>query len=184
SREPLLRVMGLSLLANSRPYEGLLFSLPTAVVLLVWICTRQRADFRIAMTRIVLPLFVIVTLTGIAMVFYNLSGTGSLFFTPYQVHEATYGEPPKFPWQALYPQPTYTHKVMANNVATELTAFGDGLFFMEENCFSELLGLLFGDSVLNSSLNHGSDPAGAGVKKPLDALRAPDVYRFDRRRNC
>src|SRR5262249_5163059 len=90
-RDALLLAIGLALLANSRPYEGLLFSLPTAVVLLVWICTRQRADFRVAMTRIVLPLFVIVTLAGIAMVFYNLSGTGSLFLTPYQVHEATYG---------------------------------------------------------------------------------------------
>ena len=130
-RDALLLAIGLALLANSRPYEGLLFSLPTAVVLLVWICTRQRADFRIAITRIVLPLFVIVTLTGIAMVFYNLSGTGSLFLTPYQVHEATYGEPPKFPWQALYPQPTYNHKVMANNVATELTVFNQRRLVMD-----------------------------------------------------
>src|SRR6266566_1067427 len=55
--------LGLALLANSRPYEGLFFSLPVAGALLLWILRRHGADLTHTLRRVVLPLAVILTAT-------------------------------------------------------------------------------------------------------------------------
>src|SRR5207245_3424076 len=42
-RDALLMGAGHAILANTRPYEGLLFSLPVAFLLFVWLCWTTRA---------------------------------------------------------------------------------------------------------------------------------------------
>ena len=46
---------GLALLANSRPYEGLVFGLPIAVGLAVWIFGKSTPPFSVSFGRVVLP---------------------------------------------------------------------------------------------------------------------------------
>jgi hypothetical protein len=110
--DALLMAVGLAILANSRPYEGLLVSLPAAVLLLTWMVGKNGPAIQISITRIVLPIIGVLTVTAGSMAFYNWRVTGDAFRMPYQVYETTYGIAPLFLWQSPRPEPTYRHKVM------------------------------------------------------------------------
>ena len=110
--DALLMGVGLSILANSRPYEGLLVSVPMGVMLFVWILSKRGPMLWISVTRIVMPLLIVLALTGAAMALYNLRTTGNGFRMPYQVYEETYGIAPLFLWQTPRPEPTYHHQVL------------------------------------------------------------------------
>jgi hypothetical protein len=132
--DALLLGLGVAILANSRPYEGLLVSLPAAAALLVWMGRKAGPSVRVTIKRIVLPVCALLALTAGAMGFYNKSVTGDLLRMPYQVHEETYSVAPLFLWQRLRPEPTYRHK-----------AFGDYHVSGEARRFTEqqsLTGLL------------------------------------------
>lgn len=108
----LLMGLGLAVLANSRPYEGLLVSLPVGVVLLVWMVNKHGPAIRLSIGRIVLPILIVLILTATAMGFYNLCVTGNAFRMPYQIHEETYGIAPVFLWQNPRPEPIYRHQMI------------------------------------------------------------------------
>jgi hypothetical protein len=110
--DALLLGLGVAILANSRPYEGLLVSFPVAVLLLTWMVGKNGPAAQVSIKRIVLPILGVFTLTAGAMAFYNWRVTGDALRMPYQVHEATYGVPPVFLWQHTRPEPMYRHKVM------------------------------------------------------------------------
>jgi hypothetical protein len=112
ARHAALLGVGLAILANSRPYEGLLVSLPGAVVLFGWSIGRNRPPARVLLGRVILPILGVLVLAAGAMAYYNLRVTGSAFSAPYQVHEATYVREPLFLWQRPRPEPTYRHEVM------------------------------------------------------------------------
>jgi hypothetical protein len=122
-RYALLLGVGLAVLANSRPYEGLLVSLPMAVALLVWMLGKNGPMARVAISRIVLPILAILVVTGGAMGFYNWRVTGNLLRTPYHVYEDTYAPMPLFLWQPPRPMQTYRHAVMR-----DFYLFADYLF--------------------------------------------------------
>jgi hypothetical protein len=111
-RDALLMGIGLAVLGNSRPYEGLLVTVPAAVLLSTWIMGRNGPAIQTSIRRIVLPIFSLLALTAGAMAFYNWRVTGNALRTPYQVHEATYAVAPLFLWQNPRPEPVYRHKVM------------------------------------------------------------------------
>jgi hypothetical protein len=100
--------LGLVVLANSRPYEGLLLALPALALLAGWLCGPGRA----AIVRVVLPLGLVLAAGAAAMGWYNARITGDPLRLPYQVHEATYAVAPIFLWQQLRPAPTYNHEVL------------------------------------------------------------------------
>jgi hypothetical protein len=108
----LLLGIGVAILANSRPYESLVMSVPVAGLLLTWMVGKNGPAAQVSLKRIVLPLLVVLTLTAGAMGFYNWRVTGNALRMPYQVHEATYAVAPIFLWQHTRPEPTYHHKVM------------------------------------------------------------------------
>jgi hypothetical protein len=111
-RDALLMGVGLAILANSRPYEGLLVSLPAAVLLLTWMIGKNGPAAQVSIKRIVLPILGVLILTGGAMAFYNWRVTGDALRMPYQLHEATYAIAPSFLWQSPRPEPVYRHKIM------------------------------------------------------------------------
>jgi len=104
--------LGLALLANSRPYEGLFFSLPIAGALLLWIFRRRGTDLPQTLRRVVLPLAVILTATAAAMLYYFWRVTGHPFQTPFFVNLATYDPVPYFPWESVKSWPVYHHEIM------------------------------------------------------------------------
>jgi len=98
---------GLAILANSRPYEGLVLALPALIVLAVWAIRRSPFPWRA-----LVPMLAVLGITAAAMVASNRAATGSPWVMPYQVHEAQYAVAPLFWFQQLRPEPVYHHPVM------------------------------------------------------------------------
>jgi len=110
--DALLMGLGLAMLANSRPYEGLAVSLPIAGAMLMWLWGHRRPAWDAVALRIVLPLGAVLLGTAAWMAWYNLRGTGEPLKMPYAVHEATYGCTPPFLWRTPGPIPEYRHEVI------------------------------------------------------------------------
>ena len=119
--DALLMGAGLAILANSRPYEGMIACLPVAVVLLVWMVGKNGPAARVSIGRIVLPILVVLALTGAAMGYYNLRVTGDPLRMAYEVHETTYFMRPFFLFRDNgRPEPTYRHEVLRDYYAPDI----------------------------------------------------------------
>ncbi len=110
ARNAFLMGLGIAVLANSRPYEGMVLSLLTMGALLVWMLGRDRPAARVSLRRIVFPILIVLALTAAAIGYYNWRVTGDALRMPYMVHEETYGATAIFPWQHGRPEPNYSHK--------------------------------------------------------------------------
>jgi hypothetical protein len=105
----LLTGVGAAILANSRPFEGLILCLCVGAIL-AWECFWKRGlVLRSLLRQIVVPVFLIVGMCIVWVGYYNLRVTNSPIRMPYQVHEATYGAAPLFVWQKPVPTPEYQH---------------------------------------------------------------------------
>jgi hypothetical protein len=103
--------IGLGILANSRPYEGLLACIPAAALL-------GLSFFR---TRVAIPIAAIGLLTLAAMGYYNFKQTGNPWLTAYQLNAATYQVQPIFRW-GTFQEPAYHHAIMRQYYSRDLTA--------------------------------------------------------------
>lgn len=86
TRNAVLLAIGLLLLANSRPYEGLCFALPVMLVLTVQLWRRHRGSLGAAFRRVVAPFVVLMGLGAAAMAVYNDAVTGSWHEMPYMTY--------------------------------------------------------------------------------------------------
>lgn len=93
--------LGLAILANSRPYEGLVASLPAAAALAAWIRRQKREGA--PRSRVLLALAITLTAAAAWTAYYNGRVTGNPLRLPYQVHEAAYAAAPNFFWQRPRP---------------------------------------------------------------------------------
>jgi hypothetical protein len=126
-RDALLMGFGLSILANTRPFDGLVFSLPIAAAMLVWLVKPKKIPAATVLLRVVLPLILVLGATGIAMGYYFWRVTGNAFVMPYQVNRETYAMAPYFVWQKPRPEPVYHHAEMKSfYVGWELQDFQSG----------------------------------------------------------
>jgi hypothetical protein len=105
----LLLALGLAILANSRPLEGLLFSIPAVGALLWWIMRTRRAG-RGLMLRVVWPVALVMTVMIAALMYYNWRSTGHPFLAPYQVNHGLYHFSKPFLWQKALPVHNYRHQ--------------------------------------------------------------------------
>ena len=121
--DSLLMGLGVVILANSRPYEGLIFSLPFVAAMLWWLAGKQHPLFKISFSRTLLPLFLVLACGALATGCYNRQVTGSPFRMAYQVNRATYAAAPYFLWQKALPEPAYHHEVMRMLYLSERTDF-------------------------------------------------------------
>jgi hypothetical protein len=122
-RDALLMSLGLIILANSRPYEGLVFSIPIALTMLVWLLNKNRLPFRQSVPRVVAPIFVCLLVASIATGYYYYRVTGSPFRMTYQVNAEAYGAVPFFLWQTPRPQGAHPDAVMRDFYSWELEIF-------------------------------------------------------------
>ncbi|HVB99201.1 MAG TPA: hypothetical protein VNJ12_07720 [Candidatus Dormibacteraeota bacterium] len=104
--------LGLAILANSRPYEGLVFSLPVAVVLFAWLSKKRGAALGQAIRRAIAPLTLVVLLAGAGMGYYFWRVTGNPFHMPQEVNREHYAVAPYFFWQSPRPAPVYHHQAL------------------------------------------------------------------------
>ncbi len=93
--------LGLAVLANSRPYEGIVFCLPAAFLLLRWLWRRRHFGARrgIPWGRVIAPLSTVGILTLAFMGYYNWRLTGDALLFPHTLNERTYEHVPPFFWQ-------------------------------------------------------------------------------------
>ncbi|HET9177512.1 MAG TPA: hypothetical protein VFQ24_04055 [Terriglobia bacterium] len=124
-RNVLLMGLGFAILANSRPYEGLFFSIPIAVALLAWLWKLKRPEFGYALKSVVVPLLAVLALTVVGMGYYFWRTTGNPLSPPYVVYERTYNPVPNFPWQPLRHTPAYHHPELKRFFLHMKTAFYD-----------------------------------------------------------
>jgi hypothetical protein len=107
--------LGISILANSRPYEGLALTAGITATLL-YRAVRGGASFRRALlARVAPPISIVLLATAIFMGVYFKATTGNPFLSPYQVNQDTYGTfpLPRFVWQKPSPLPQYRYREMA-----------------------------------------------------------------------
>jgi hypothetical protein len=90
-RDSLLMATGLAILANSRPYEGLVLSVPVAVALLVWKFGSNRPTWGLTLCRVILPLALGLGVAAAAMGYYFWRVTGNPLRMPAQAAWDTYG---------------------------------------------------------------------------------------------
>ena len=110
--DAILMGVGLVTLANSRPYEGLVLSLPVAAALTAWLLPARHPGGRHRIFHVVLPLVVVLALAGAVMGYYFWRVTGNPFRMPYEVGRETYATAPIFLWQSARSEPIYHHPVM------------------------------------------------------------------------
>jgi hypothetical protein len=121
--DAVLMALGLAILANSRPYEGLAFAIPVAISMLFWFAGKNRPVFERSMPRVVVPIvcLLLVAATGTGYYYYRV--TGNPFRMAYQTNRDTYATAPYFIWQTPRPEPAYHHAVMRDFYRWELSEF-------------------------------------------------------------
>ncbi len=116
-REAILLALGLALMANSRPYEGLVFSIAVSVGLLVWLQRRRLPPVRLLFSRAVLPATCVLIVAGAATGYYYWRVTGSPLRMTYAVNRETYAVVPYFLFFSKRAVPEYHHPVMRDYYA-------------------------------------------------------------------
>ena len=102
---------GLVILANSRPYEGLVLALPLVATLGIWLAW-QGPPARETARRIALPLGAVLLVGGAWMLYYNVRVTGQPLTMPHRFYERTYAIVPIFALQDGRSAPSYRHEPM------------------------------------------------------------------------
>lgn len=102
--------LGLTILANSRPFEGCLVSLPALIFLAIWLVSKYGPAWQVSLTRIILPMALVLGLTAVAMGYYNWVVTGNPLKMPYQLHEEQYAVAPIFFWSSMRDTITFNHE--------------------------------------------------------------------------
>lgn len=101
----LLFALGIVVLLNSRPWEGIAIALPIGLLTLAAMRSPQ-------VRKILLPASAVLVMGAAAMLYYNSRVTGSALSMPYTVVHKTYSVAPLFVWQERTPDPEYRHEVM------------------------------------------------------------------------
>jgi hypothetical protein len=109
TRDALLLGLGLAVLANTRPYEGFLFSIPVAVWFLWWLWgkTKSPANKQTRVARVLAPLAAILVLTLAFMGYYNWRLTGNALLFPHVLNSRTYRTMGLFLWDDPKPPMHY-----------------------------------------------------------------------------
>jgi hypothetical protein len=104
-RDALLAALGAAILANTRPYEGLVFCLGIAAVA-VWQIRRLR------LRAILPPACALLVCAGALMAYYDWRLYGNPATMPYMVNRQTYGGAPYFVFLPPRPPVIYRHAAM------------------------------------------------------------------------
>jgi hypothetical protein len=103
---------GVVVLAASRPYEGLVLSLPAAALLLGWLASRPREERMATGKRVLLPVACTLLLGGALMAWHNGRVTGRWTQLPFAEYSSQYSVAPIFAWQRPSPEPQYRSTYM------------------------------------------------------------------------
>jgi hypothetical protein len=85
-----LMALGVLILANTRPYEGVLVTTFSGLVLGVWFVRDRQSNHFARLKLCVIPACVVLACGALLMAFYNRAVTGSAATTPYTIHTQQY----------------------------------------------------------------------------------------------
>jgi hypothetical protein len=105
-RDAFLLGLGAVVLANSRPFEGVIFCAPVAIILVIRFL-RGRADFRLRLAKTLSLAAFVLGFAVVFMSYYNWRVTGSALVFPHVLINRQLGEFPVFVWQHAKPPLTY-----------------------------------------------------------------------------
>jgi hypothetical protein len=111
-RNCVFMALGAILLANTRPFEGLLVGSVVLVTLLRWILCRQSRPTVGSLLLRFAPGISLLIVAAAGMGYYNYRVFGSATTLPYTVNRATYGVAPYFIWQRPHKIPEYRNEEM------------------------------------------------------------------------
>lgn len=117
-RDSLLLGIGLLVLANSRPFEGMLASLPAAWMLVSWFFRLPPPERRLATVKVILPVAALLFVTIMGVGYYNWRVTGDPLKMPHLHYKEIYDRPSEFVWER---QPG----AMNQHITVERTAEGE-----------------------------------------------------------
>jgi hypothetical protein len=108
----LLLGLGVAILANSRPYEGLLFCLPAAAWFLWWLVgkTNSPVAARARVTTVLVPIILVLISIVTFMGYYNFRLTGNASLMPHVLRYRTYHSSTIFLWQHRRPPLHYNNQ--------------------------------------------------------------------------
>jgi hypothetical protein len=107
----LVFALGLAILANSRPYEGLILSLPVVGLLIYWFIGKRSFSFQTVLKNFILPAGVLLFFVAIMIGYYNWRVTGSAFLMPYKACQDAYTNLSNFIWiESTNNVITYNHE--------------------------------------------------------------------------
>jgi hypothetical protein len=111
-RDALLFACGLAVLANSRPYEGLLLSLPAGLYLVWWLLRAAASRFSVPSRckLILLPIAAVLLATGAVIAIYNHDLTGHALLFPETLNVRTYHSAPMFLFEPSTPPLEYRNQ--------------------------------------------------------------------------
>lgn len=98
--------VGIAMLATSRPYEGMLFSVPIALILM-WTLWKRKRRVRFLVTLALIP-----AATVVGMAYYNSRFTGNPLQLPYAFYRQNFTMAPHFIFQQPRPQPVFHNRVL------------------------------------------------------------------------
>ena len=99
-RYALVMGLGAAILANSRPFEGMVMCLPVAAVIVAAIFRAKKGPARqVTVRAAVLPAAIVLSLVVAFLGYYNWKGTGNALLLPYSLNTTRYMSTPNFIWQ-------------------------------------------------------------------------------------
>jgi hypothetical protein len=113
ARIGLLLAAGLLILANSRPLEGFLFSLPILISVAVILIRQGKLAWRDTL-KAALPAMILLAAGVSWMLYYNWRGTAHPLVMPYNINFTTYHFTKPYFFQKPDPIPVYRHQSMRN----------------------------------------------------------------------
>jgi hypothetical protein len=111
-RYGLVAGVGISILALTRPYEGVLMCIPVGFVLIRWLVKGANRPRPAAAAGLVAAPLAVILATCAWFGFYDYRAFGNPLTPPYAVNRATYAIAPYYVWQKPRPVPVYRHEVM------------------------------------------------------------------------
>jgi hypothetical protein len=119
-RDAILLVLGLAVMANSRPYEGLILSIALVIALPFWLNywrVRRRLTLPDKLFRVLAPAVLVLVIGAAATGYYYWRLTGSPFRMTYAVNRQTYAVVPYLLFFDMRAVPTYHHAAMRDYYA-------------------------------------------------------------------
>jgi hypothetical protein len=108
-RDGLLLGLGIAILSNSRPFEGLVLCVPVAIALTWWLFSKRSPAFRITFPRVIAPIVSVLLLTVLFIGYYNWRVTQNPFMLPHTLDDNLHLSVSNFVWPVQKPPMQYAN---------------------------------------------------------------------------